>query len=229
MFSDGTRRGGRKERLMRVTQQGRLAWSKGRIPKVPQAFSLIELLVVLAIMLIVLFMSRDGYMRDRARKRMKACAQNLAGQYVALQTYANDHDDWFPITTNPRSPAEPLSLLIPKYTTQTEFWICPASGDKALKPAQPFGDRRISYAYYMGWRRDAPPTSVLASDAQVDTQAKIAQQLLFSPDGKRPGNNHGAGGGNFLRTDGSLGFSPSHATNDFPLPAHIKLLNPPAK
>ena len=75
LFSDGTRRGCRKERLMRVTQQDRLAESKGRIPKVPQAFSLIELLVVLAIMLIVLFMSRDGYMRDRARKRQRRCAR----------------------------------------------------------------------------------------------------------------------------------------------------------
>lgn len=190
------------------------------------AFSLLELLVVLAIMLIVLFMSREGYLRDRDRKRLKACAQNLAGQYVALQMYANEHEGWFPILTNAASPAGPLSLLIPKYTTQTGFWICPAAGDRALPPAQPFADRKLSYAYYMGWRRDASPPAVLATDEQVDRQPKLARQVIFSVDGEGPGNNHDAGGGNFLRTDGSVGRSPSHASEDFPLPAHVTLLNP---
>jgi prepilin-type N-terminal cleavage/methylation domain-containing protein len=192
-------------------------------------FSLLELLVVLALLLIILFMSREGFMRDRARKRIKQCAQNLAGQYVALQMYANDHEGWFPIVTNASSPSEPLALLIPKYTTQTEFWICPASGDRPLKAAQPFADRRISYAYYMGWRRDDPSSSVLASDEQVDSQPKLAQQVVFSTDSDGPGSNHGTGGGNFLRTDGSVAHSPSRAAGEFPLPAHVTLLNSPRK
>jgi type II secretory pathway pseudopilin PulG len=211
---------------MCLNGKGRNSWGAAGPAAASSAFSLVELLVVLAIMLLVLFMGREGYLRDRARKRMKACAANLGGQYVALQTFANDHEEWFPVVTNATSPSEPLSLLIPRYTTQTEFWVCPASGDKPLKPAQPFGNRRISYAYYMGWRRDAPPGSVLASDEQVDARPKIAQQLVFSADGRRPGNNHAAGGGNFLRTDGSQGHSPSHAATEFPLPAHVTLLNP---
>jgi len=211
---------------MHVNLKGRRVWHKDGSPGSRKAFSLVELLVVLAILLLVVFMSRDGYLRDRDRKRLAACARNLAGQYVALQMYANDHEGWFPLVTNAVSPAEPLSLLIPRYTTQTEFWICPAAGDKALKPAQPFADRKISYAYYLGWRSDAPAGSVLVSDEQVDAGAKITQQLLFSADGHRPGNNHGAGGGNFLRTDGSQGFSPSHAAQEFPRPAHVTVLNP---
>jgi len=190
------------------------------------AFSLIELIVVLALMLVFALMFRGSFARERDRQRLKACAANLAGQYVALQTYANDHEGWFPLVTNAVSPSEPLAMLIPKYTTQTGFWICPASGDKALKPAQPFNGRRISYAYYMGWRRDDPPFSVLASDAQVNDRPKRALQPLFSADGKPPGNNHGAAGGSFLRLNGSTGRSESHATNDFPLPEHIRLLNP---
>jgi prepilin-type N-terminal cleavage/methylation domain-containing protein len=213
---------------MRLNNQRRIEWG-GRSSGRRNGFSLVELIIVLAIMLLVLFMGREGYLRDRARKRMKACAVNLAGQYVALQTFANDHDGSFPVITNAASPAEPLSLLIPRYTTQTEFWICPASGDRPLKAAQPFPDRKISYAYYMGWRRDAPPGSVLASDEQVDARAKIAQQLLFSADGRRPGNNHAASGGNFLRTDGSQGHSPSHAAAEFPLPPHVTLLNPSSR
>lgn len=191
------------------------------------AFSLIELLLVLAIILVVLFMSSDGYFKERARARMKACARNLADQYVALQTYANDHDGAFPVATNATSPSEPFSLLIPKYTTQTEFWICPGSGDSALKPAVPFAGRKISYAYYMGWRQNkAPSDAILASDEQVDSQPKIRQQLVFSPDGKGAGNNHGADGGNYLRVDGSQGKSPSHASVPFPLPEDVTLLNP---
>lgn len=189
-------------------------------------FSLIELLLVLAIILLVLFMSSDGYFKERARNRMKACARNLADQYVALQTYANDHNGWFPIVTNATSPSQPLAMLIPKYTTQTEFWICPGSGDSALKPAVPFTGKKISYAYFMGWPRNAPADAVLASDAQVDSQPKVAQQLVFSPNGKGPGSNHGADGGNFLKADGSQGHSPSHASVPFPVPAGVKLLNP---
>ena len=214
---------------MRLAGNGNERW--GRRSKAPSAaaFSLVELIVVLAIMLLVLWMGREGYLRERARQRMAHCAKNLGGQFVALQTYANDHDGWFPLRTNATSPDEPLSLLVPTYTTQTEFWICPASGDRVLKAAEPFAGRRISYAYYMGWRRDAPAGSVLVTDEQIDSQAKIQHQLLFSTSGRRPANNHGDDGGNYLRTDGSQGHSPSHAAIDFPLPDHITLLNPKSK
>lgn len=211
---------------MHIANQSSRVWGSGRTASRRDAFSLIELLIVLALILVVAFMSRDGMRRARDKKRLAACAQNLAGQYVALQTYANDHEGWFPLFTNATSPAQPLSLLVPKYTTQTEFWICPAAGDSALKPAAPFTDRKISYAYYMGRRRDESPGAMLVTDEQVDATPKIEQQLLFSADGGGTGNNHGAGGGNFLRTDGTQGRSPSHASVVFPLSTNVILLNP---
>ena len=197
-----------------------------RKPSLRKGFSLIELLIVLALILVMAFMSRDTWRRERSKKHQVACTRNLASQYVALQTYATDYGGWFPRLTNATSPAQPLSLLVPAYTTQTEFWICPAAGDGALKPAVSFADRRISYAYYMGRQRAESPSAMLVTDAQVDATAKLEKQLLFSADGKGAGNNHGADGGNFLRTDGSQGHSPSHASVAFPLATNVTLLNP---
>lgn len=211
---------------MRILTENKMMSDHSTTKASRRAFSLIELLLVLAIILVVLFMSSDGYFKERARSRMKACARNLSDQYVALQTYANDHDGAFPLATNATSPSQPLALLIPKYTTQTEFWICPGSDDSALKSAVPFTDKKISYAYYMGWKKGAPADAILVSDEQVDSQPKIQQQLVFSPDGKGPGSNHGADGGNFLKADGSQGKSPSHASVPFPIPDGITLLNP---
>lgn len=190
------------------------------------AFSLVELLVVLAVMLIVLFMSKDAYFAARDKGRLKACASNLAGQYVALQTWANDHDGRFPVATNAITSDEPLSLLIPRYTTQTEFWICPGSGDSDLKPAISFEGRRISYGYYMGRQLSDSPQAVLVTDEQVDVSPKIEHQLIFSADGEPPANNHEELGGNYLLVNGTVGNSPVHAAIAFPIATNITYLNP---
>jgi len=189
-------------------------------------FTLVELLVVLAIMLIVLFLSSNALVSSRDKSRLKTCASNLAGQYVALQTWASDHDGWFPLATNAVTSDEPLGRLVPQYTTQTEFWICPGSRDRALKPAEPFVGRRISYAYYMGWQRNDGTGAVLATDEQINATAKLEQELAFSPDGESPANNHKDLGGNYLMVNGAVGKSPSHAAIAFPLPPHVTLLNP---
>ena len=64
------------------------------------------------------------------------------------------------------------------------------------------------------------------SDRQVNTQPKKAGDLVFSPNGRSPGNNHHKFGGNFLLDDGSV--QDSAAKLIFPLPATpgVVLLNP---
>lgn len=211
---------------MRFAVRGTMTERHPRRVAGSRAFSLVELLIVLCIMLIVVWMGWKGHLVERAKQRRAQCARNLGGQYVALLTYANEHEGRFPQATNAVTSDEPLSLLIPTYTAQTEFWICPASGDRKLPQARPFAGRRISYAYYMGWQRDSPPDSILVTDEQIDTLAKIQHQLAFSSDGLAPANNHGPDGGNYLRVDGGQGWSPSHAAVNFPRPDHITLLNP---
>ena len=61
----------------------------------------------------------------------------------------------------------------------------------------------------MGRRDSDGPDQPLMSDRQVDENPKPAGALLFSSDGKKPGNNHGKNGGNILFCDGGVKSSPA--------------------
>jgi len=178
------------------------------------AFSLIELLVTVAIILILssLYFGPNTANRQQALKR--ACQKNLEKIYVSMEIYANEHGGKFPEVSGARTSEEALDVLVPKYTSDTSPFICPGSKDAALPEGESFRSRRISYAYYMG-RLLTNSAQVLMSDRQVDTQAKTAGQTVFSATGKPPGNNHRKFGGNFLFCDGHAEMGP--ATAPFPL------------
>jgi len=115
---------------------------------------------------------------------------------------------------------------VPKYTTGTEFFICPGGKDKPLPSAQPFADKKISYAWYMGQALADGARAPLVSDAQVNTLPKTTGQLVFSLDGKKPGNNHNKFGGNVLFGDGNVQYTPAVLTFPLPLATNVILLNP---
>ena len=142
-----------------------------------------------------------------------------------MSLYQNDNGA-YPVVPGAISSAGPLSLLIPKGTTDTEIFICPASGDKLLPESEPFTKSRISYDYYMGRTTNGDPRDIILSDWQVDALPKKRGNLIFSPDGGKPGNNHGAAGGNLISCAGAVLFSPPKAAQDFLFPATVKLLSP---
>jgi prepilin-type N-terminal cleavage/methylation domain-containing protein/prepilin-type processing-associated H-X9-DG protein len=189
-------------------------------------FSLLELLVTLALILALFVMYYSAGSQSRQAKLKAHCQQNLQYICVALQTYARENQDQFPALPNARTAAPPLSLLVPRYTTVTAHFICPGSGDSALAEAQPFAKRKISYAYYMGQGTSAEASQPLMSDAQVNTLAKTNGQPLFSADGKAPGNNHHKYGGNVMFCDGHIAMSPAKAAWDLVPNDKIILLNP---
>jgi prepilin-type N-terminal cleavage/methylation domain-containing protein len=188
-------------------------------------FSLIELLVVVVIILLLttLYWGPSSASRQRALKR--SCQKNLQKAYVALQIYANDHGGNFPVVPGASNSEAALDSLVPRYTSDTSCFICPGSGDSSLPSGESFRNRRISYAYYLGLSltNGAQP---LMSDRQVDTSAKTAGQLVFSPNGKPPGNNHRSYGGNILFSDGRLEMTPAHTPFALPLTPGELLLNP---
>jgi type II secretory pathway pseudopilin PulG len=189
------------------------------------AFSLIELLIVLALIIILTVLSA-GRLTTSARKReLAACGSNLQKIYIALNFFRLDHGS-YPFLADAQTSAQPLSLLIPKGTTDTEIFICPGSGDKLLPESEPFGKRRISYDYYMGRATNGDPQDILLSDWQVDTLPKQKGTLIFSADGKKPGNNHDAVGGNLLTCGGAVVFSGPKATQDVVYPSTVRLLGP---
>jgi prepilin-type processing-associated H-X9-DG protein len=50
--------------------------------------------------------------------------------------------------------------------------------------------------------------------------------MVFSPDGKKPGNNHNKFGGNFLFCDGNVQTTPARLAFPLPQATNVILLNP---
>jgi type II secretory pathway pseudopilin PulG len=191
-----------------------------------RGFPLIELLIVLALLIVmyVLYFSRSA---DNRQSQLKAqCALNLQNVYVALETCTLEHKDAFPLLSGAQTSEPPLSLLVPKYTSVTGYFICPGPGEGSLPEARPFADRRISYAYYMGRTSKSEPDQPLITDAQINTRNKEKGQPLFSADGKKPGNNHHRYGGNVMLCDGRIEASRAKAAFALTATGQVVLLNP---
>jgi len=188
-------------------------------------FSLIELLVVFALLLIMTTMYWGARAPSRQRQQRNACRNNLGKISVALEIYANDHTGRFPESQGARTSEEALDGLVPRYTVDTAAFICPGSKDSSLPAGDSFRQRRISYAYYMG-RTATNTQAVLMSDRQVDTRGKAAGEPVFSSTGKPPGNNHGKEGGNLLFVDGHAEAAPAQLPFPVELLQGVVLLNP---
>jgi prepilin-type processing-associated H-X9-DG protein len=189
-------------------------------------FTYVELLITTAIVCVLYLMvlgpgSALGQSRGKAR-----CAGQLQQLHQCLAAYASEHNGAFPAVAGATTSELPLSALVPLYTTDTSLFICPGSKDSALPGAEPFTNRRISYAYYMGLKNDAPTGTALLSDAQATTAAKHSGDALFSTNGSAPGNKHRRYGGNVLFVDGSVDAFPAKAPRDFAVPTGVTLLNP---
>lgn len=189
------------------------------------AFSLVEMLVTLALVLIISVMLYGFGSSSNQKRQKKACQAHLQRIYVALEIFANEHDGAFPAVAGAQTAEEPLALLVPRYTADTGPFICPGGRDSALPAGESFARRRISYAYFMG-NRLTDSKALLMSDRLRDTAPKAEGATVFSPDGKSPGNNHHRYGGNFLFCDGRV--EPSSARAPFALswPETVVLLNP---
>ncbi len=201
----------------------------------PGGFSLVELLITVALIIILFVLLWGRSSRSYQREQKLACQRNLQSIYVALQIYAGDFKDSFPVRADAKSSEEPLGLLVPRYTTVTSPFICPGTKRSAGPEGEPLEKQRISYAYYMGRRitdktlpdgRGSVKAEPLMSDWQVDDQPKNKGQQVFSRDGKKPGNNHHKYGGNFLFVGGNVEMSPSLAPWPLVLTQGVTLLNP---
>jgi prepilin-type N-terminal cleavage/methylation domain-containing protein/prepilin-type processing-associated H-X9-DG protein len=189
------------------------------------AFSLIELLVVVAVLAVLLTLFFGFGSSGHSQRLIQQCEANLQKIHVSLEIYARDHAEKFPETPGARTSEEALSVLVPKYTADTSIFICPASKDSPLPAGESFRDRTISYAYYMG-RRLTATADVLMSDRQVNSGSKTAGQPVFSRTGQPPGNNHQKSGGNLLFCDGNVAASPADTSVSLVLTPDVVLLNP---
>ena len=136
-------------------------------------FSLIELLIVAALILVLSSLYWESGSNNRQRQLRISCQQNLQKIYMALQIYANDNTSSFPVVSRARTSEEALSTLVPRYTVDRAVFICPGSKDPPIAEEDPLAKQRVSYAYYMG-RRLADSQEPLLSDRQVNADSKAA-------------------------------------------------------
>lgn len=189
-------------------------------------FSLVELLITMGIVG-MLYLALLGPSAAGVQAKHRAlCLENLKQMHSLLMLYAAEHDGAFPAVPGAVSSEAPLSELVPRYTTDTTIFTCPASGDAELPGARPFANKHISYAYVMGLNSDAEPGAMIVSDARVDARSATAGEALFSITGAAPGCNHRATGGNLLFVDGHAEWAGPLAPRALPLPAGTTLLNP---
>ncbi len=192
---------------------------------VSSGFSLIELMVTLALLCVLSAMLYGFASGSHQRTQEKLCADNLQKIYLALQIYGHDFKGTLPRDTNALTSEAVLDELVPKYTADTTIFICPGGRDSEIPSGESLRLHKISYAYFMGRRLDDPQEPLL-SDRQVNAEPKRAGELVFSPNGKPPGNNHHKFGGNFLMGDGSVQFSPAVLTFSLAQEPGVVLLNP---
>jgi len=188
-------------------------------------FSLIELLIVMALLIVLSTMYFGFSSPSHQRTEQKNCGQNLQKLFLGLEIYANDHTGTFPETAGAKSSEAPLDLLVPRYTADTAIFICPGSKDAPLPPGESLTKHKISFAYYMGRRSGGTPAALM-SDAQVNTESKSAGDPVFSANGKPPGNNHSKFGGNLLLSDGHVELSGTQASFSLVFAQGVVLLNP---
>jgi len=189
------------------------------------AFTLVEMLITLALILILFVMMYGFGSRSHQQQQKIVCQKNLTTIHVALEIFANEHDGAFPMRADAATSEAVLAQLVPKYTAATAPFICPGSKDKPIPEGESFENRRISYAYYMGQRLGSSG-ELLMSDQQVDALPKIKGQRVFSTDGKRPGNNHHRYGGNLLYGDGRVEMISAIAPFSLLATQGVVLLNP---
>lgn len=189
------------------------------------AFSLVELLIVVALMVVLYVMCFSFSSPVHQRSQKELCQDNLQKLFLSMQIYANDFGA-FPRNTNAETSELVLSALVPRYTSDKSMFICPGGRDPQIPTGISLPDSKISYAYYMGRSKEAPADAFLMSDRQINTQSKNTGDQVFSEDGNPPGNNHSKFGGNFLFCDGSVQTMGAVATFSLAFSNGIVLLNP---
>ena len=188
-----------------------------------RAFSLVELLITIAIICILSVMLYGFGSASHQRTQKQLCGDNLQKIFLASQIYANDFGGKFP-QTNAVTSEDVLELLVPKYTADTTIFICPGGRDSQIPSQADLRKYKTSYAYYMG--RSNSMQEILLSDRQINALPKNVGEQVFSLNGKPPGNNHHKFGGNFLFTDGGVQSSKARAEFSLVFSNGIVLLNP---
>lgn len=146
-----------------------------------RAITLLELLIVAAIVGAIVLSLSPLIRSTRERARRHDCADNLRRIVIALHIYAVDNGGNFP---------EDLSALHPKYIDDVKVFICPSDVDASDIAGDGSDiDVTTSYLYSRGWNEKDPLDTILACD----------KNDIFGKD-----TNHRGKGGNVAYLSGEV-------------------------
>jgi prepilin-type N-terminal cleavage/methylation domain-containing protein/prepilin-type processing-associated H-X9-DG protein len=111
-----------------------------------QAFTLIEILVVIAIIAVLASMLMPVFARARAKGRHATCLSNLKQIGAALHSYCNDYDERFPLDAY-RGPGAFWYERIQPYVRNMQIGVCMEEGKRSRTP--PGGDHSYEWSYAM--------------------------------------------------------------------------------
>lgn len=204
-----------------------MSFSLVQPPRRASAFTLIELLTVVAIIGVLLALLLPALRKARDGGRRAACLANQRQILVATQLYQEDHPTWFYLTADVCDDRAP-SAFHPRYIPGTRTFLCPSTRNvirtnlnaqdelvDLLVSSQGDRERKSgghSYEFH-GWF-DSPPLAgkrktpanaffgpsrvMLFTDADDDLFG-VAGDVNNFPDAV---NNHGRAGWNWAFVDG---------------------------
>ena len=200
------------------------------------AFTLIEMLVVIAVLAILVAIILPASMKGLEMSRRATCANNLKGLGSIFTAYATDHQGALP-HKNPLPPANGsfqevadftaivVDLYKGGYVTDLRLWICPSdkvdNGGASVKPAKDIASFRsqqgnCSYMYISGYHlvrtQESPPIAPVLCDESNQRDYGAATPGNMPKIG--PEDNHGANIRNVLFLDGHVvTFNDANAAN----------------
>jgi len=189
---------------------------RDRRRKTTASFTLLELLVVVAIIAILAAMLMPALQKVREKARQAVCISNLKQVYLGLMLYAQDFGGYLPMGWDGEK--EWSRKIYELYIQNTEIFCCPSDRDP-LKLisfwrtyAMVYANSADWYEYpfegpwrFTRWISPKRPNKLLLADSATNDANKIEiYHIIRGSNEKGPALRHN-GMANFVRTDGSAG------------------------
>lgn len=174
--------------------------------KTKRGFTLIELMVVMAIIGILLGIMMPTFSFFIQRGQRVECVSNLKGIHQALSIYATNHGQRYPAGTNA---AEALgNRYMWRLLTKGQTYACPSDMTLAGPPEKQsdLTSETISYAYASGLHPGSEPGLPLAADDDMPADRSGGGEAGTTLTPYDELDNHGSDGGNCLTVEGSASF-----------------------